>query len=33
MSQEPAAPMMDQWQKLYDDQKGLIANPEGVDAL
>lgn len=28
MSQEPAAPTMDQWQKLYDDQEGLIANPE-----
>lgn len=29
MSQEPLAPTMDQWQKLYDDQRGLIANPEG----
>jgi hypothetical protein len=29
MSQEPAAPTMDQWQKLYDDQEGLVANPEG----
>lgn len=29
MNQEPAAPTMDQWQKLYDDQEGLVANPEG----
>jgi hypothetical protein len=29
MSQQPEAPTMDQWQRLYDDQEGLTADPEG----
>lgn len=28
MGQEPVVPTMDQWDELYEDQKGLAANPE-----